>query len=73
MTADRTRSITPGGRGISTSAAATNQRRDTYREHREQGLSILTAAKAMGIGKRTARRFEQQLKNLGHTFEEVTG
>lgn len=68
---DRWRSITPGGRGTSTSTDATNQRRDTYRQHREQGRSILAAAKATGIGERTARRYEAQLKNLGHTFKEV--
>lgn len=71
MATNRTRGITPGGRGISTGATATNQRRNTYRSHREQGKSILAAAKAMGIGVRTARRFEAQLKALGHTFEEV--
>jgi transposase len=68
----RDASITPGGRGISTSTTATNQRRDTCLTHRQQGKSILAAAKAMGIGVRTARRFEQQLKALGHTFEEAT-
>lgn len=68
----RDASITPGGRGISTSATATSQRRDTYRTHREQGLSPIAAAKAMDIGVRTARRFEAQLKALGHTFEEAT-